>query len=346
MSPQEATLVAAVHAGDESAFSVLAERHRRELHVHCYRMLGSVQDAEDAVQEAFLRAWRSRASFQSRGATSFRSWLYRIATNTCLDTLERSGHRRRLLAFQLGPPADPSAPPPPPADRPWLQPYPDALLQGVAPGEEEPEAVVVARETIELTFLAALQMLPARQRAVLILRDVLGWSAKDTAMMLDMTVASANSALQRARGTLQEQLPARRAEWTRVSPRSAEERAVLKRFMEAFERSDLEAVAEMLSEEVRTSMPPYPMWFDGRDDNLAAMSHAFDPASPWYVGEWKCVPTGANLQPAAAFYVRRPGDSEFRAFAIDVLRIEDGKVAEITAFDDALFPVFGLPATL
>jgi RNA polymerase sigma-70 factor, ECF subfamily len=344
MSTQEVTLVAAVRAGDETAFSDLAERHRRELHVHCYRMLGSVEDAEDAVQEAFLRAWRGRASFQSRGPSSFRAWLYRIATNTCLDTLGRSG--RRLLAFQLGPPADPSAPPRPPADGPWLQPCPDRLLEGVAPGEDQPEAVIVARETIELAFLAALQMLPPRQRAVLILRDVLGWSARETAMLLETTIASANSALQRARGTLQEHLPARRAEWTRASPRSAEERAVLQRFMEAFERSDLSAVAELLSEDVRSNMPPYPMWYEGRDDNVSAMSHAFDPTSPYYVGHWKVLPTGANLQPAAAFYVRRPGDSEFRAFAIDVLRIEDGKVAEITAFDDALFPVFGLPATI
>jgi RNA polymerase sigma-70 factor, ECF subfamily len=167
---------------DEAAFAALVDRHRRELHVHCYRMLGSLDDADDALQETFLKAWRRRSSFGFRAGGSFRAWLYRIATNVCLDAL--ASRPRRFVASQLGPPRDPGLPPLPPADLPWLGPYPDRLLDGVAPREEEPEAVVVARETIELAFLAAIQLLPPRQRAALILRDVLNWSAKETAALL------------------------------------------------------------------------------------------------------------------------------------------------------------------
>ena len=198
----------------ESEFAALVERHRRELQVHCYRMLGSFEDSEDLVQETFLRAWRKRASFSSGGPSSFRAWLYRIATNACLDVLR--SRPRRVLPPQVAPAGDPAAPPSPPADLPWLQPYPDRLLEPIAPAEDEPGAVVVARETIELAFLAAIQHLPPRQRAVLILRDVLGWSAKDTASLLDASVASVNSALQRARATLRDRLGERRTEWAPV----------------------------------------------------------------------------------------------------------------------------------
>ncbi len=191
-------LVAAAVAGDEPAFAALTERHRRELHVHCYRMLASFDEAEDAVQETFLRAWRSRASFE--GDSLFRAWLYRIATNVCLD-LRRSSSRRVRELRSL-------------AEVPWLQPYPDRLLDEVAPTDDQPDAVVVARETIELAFLAAMQVLPPRQRAALILRDVLGWPARETASLLDSSVAAANSALQRARATMQEHLPSRRVEWS------------------------------------------------------------------------------------------------------------------------------------
>jgi RNA polymerase sigma-70 factor, ECF subfamily len=342
----EAVLVAAAQAGDDNAFAALVERHRRELQLHCYRMLGSYQDAEDMVQETFLRAWRSLEGFSGGPGSSLRAWLYRIATNVCLDALKRSP--RRVLASQLGPPADPTSPPLPVADLPWLQPYPDHLLEGIASGDDQPEAVVVARETIELAFLAAIQLLSPRQRAVLILRDVLGWSARETASLLEASVASVNSALQRARARLKEQrLPVRRLEWARSAEAGEEERAVLQRFMEAMEQTDVAAVAEVLREDVRANMPPYPFWYDGREANMTALAQGFDPASPYYLGQWRCVPTGANMQPAAAFYVRRPGDTAFRAFALDVLRIEDGKVAEITSFvDPDLFPAFGLPNTL
>jgi RNA polymerase sigma-70 factor, ECF subfamily len=202
-------VVAAARAGDESAFAVLAESYRRELQVHCYRMLGSFEDAEDMVQETFLRAWRKRSSFEGR--SSFRAWLYRIATNACLDALER--RPPRVLPPQVAPAADPRVPPLPTADVPWLQPYPDRLLEGIAPRDAEPDAVLVSKETIELAFLAAIQQLAPRQRAVLILRDVLGWSAKETAMLLDASVDAVNSALRRARSTLKRHLPARRLEW-------------------------------------------------------------------------------------------------------------------------------------
>ena len=208
-------------AAEQTAFAERAERHRRELHVHCYRMLASFDEAEDAVQETMLRAWRSRRTFT--GGTLFRAWLYRIATNVCLDTLRRSS--RRVTAMTSF------------AEVPWLQPYPDELLDELAPSDDEPDAVVVERETISLTFLAALQLLPPRQRAALIARDVLGWRADETASILETSVPAANSALQRARATLQEHLPERRTEWASREP-SAEERDLLARFIDAHERCD------------------------------------------------------------------------------------------------------------
>jgi RNA polymerase sigma-70 factor (ECF subfamily) len=335
-------VVAAATAGDEAAFSELVERHRRELQVHCYRMLGSFEESEDIVQETFLRAWRKRETYQGR--STFRAWLYGIATNACLDALASAP--RRVLASQLGPPRDPREPDLPRADLPWLQPYPDRLLDGIASPDDEPESVVVSRETLELAFLATIQLLTPTQRAVLICRDVLGWSAKETASLLETSVASVNSALQRARQTLRQHLPAHRLEWEPYTGPTAQERDVVQRFMEAIERTDAAAVAELLREDVIADMPPYPFWFHGRDANIRALSTAFDPASPNYLGEWRCVPIGANVQPAVAFYVRRPGDSEYRAFAIDVLRIEDGQVAHMAAFESHLFAGFGLPPTL
>ena len=231
----------------ESAFAALFERHRRELQVHCYRMLGSFEESEDLVQETFLRAWRKRASFRPDGPSSFRAWLYRIATNACLDVLR--GRPRRLVPQEVAAAGDP--------EPRRLRPRP--IFRGCSrtrigcwldrPGEDEPDAVVVARETIELAFLAAIQHLPPRQRAVLILRDVLGWSAKDTASLLDASVASVNSALQRARATLQDRLPEQRTEWTRSSGPSEEERELLRRYVEAHEQADVDALAELLRED-------------------------------------------------------------------------------------------------
>lgn len=310
-------------SADESAFAALTERHRRELHVHCYRMLASFDEAEDAVQETFLRAWRRRDTFD--GSSLFRAWLYRIATNVCLDMLRRRS--RRLTAMNSF------------AEVPWLQPYPDRLLDEIAPSEDEPDSVVVERETIELAFLAAMQVLPPRQRAALIVRDVLGWPAIETASLLEMSVAAANSALQRARATMRDHLPASRAEWSAGKP-SAAERALLERFIDAHERGDAVAAVAISAQDLRITMPPNPFIFEG----LAAIAPLLERALG--EGEWRLVATQANRMPTAASYLRQPGDSEFRAFKFDVLRMDRGAIAEITTFGPALFPVFGLPPTL
>jgi RNA polymerase sigma-70 factor (ECF subfamily) len=323
---------------DEAAFAAAVEPHRAELQVHCYRMLGSFEDSEDLVQETFLRAWRKRATFGADGRLSVRAWLYRIATNACLDVLRT--RPRRVMPQQVAPAGDPAAPPPPPADLPWLQPYPDRLI---APAEDEPGAVAVERETIELAFLAAIQHLPPRQRAVLILRDVVGTSAHDTASTLETSVVSVNSALQRARATLRERLPERRAEWARKESADDAERELLRRYVEAHESADLDALAALLREDVRLTMPPHPTWFDGRDAILVAMEQGFDPG----FGRMRTLVTGANLQPAAAHYLQHPGESGYQPLALDVLRVEDGRVVEISSFvSPELFEAFGLPAAL
>jgi RNA polymerase sigma-70 factor (TIGR02960 family) len=310
-------------AGDEAAFGELVQRHRRELHLHCYRMTGSFDEAEDLVQETFLRAWRRRDSFE--GGPGFRAWLYRIATNACLDALRSS--RRRVTTVQSF------------AEVPWLQPYPDRLLDELAPSDTQPDAVVVARETIELTYLAVIQLLPPRQRAVLILRDVLDWSAAETAAMLEMSVAAANSALQRARATLRRRLPGRPSEWSGSEP-SEEERLLLEAFIDAHERADAAAAAALARDDIRVTMPPHPWCFEGLEAIRPMLEEGL--TAP---GEWRLVPTWANRQPTAASYLRAPGDTEFRAFKLDVLRVEGGRIAEITTFGATLFPAFGLPAT-
>ncbi len=310
----------------EPGFSALAERHRRELHVHCYRMLASYEEAEDAVQETFLRAWRGRAGFD--GGSLLRAWLYRIATNVCLDM--RRGRSRRLTALGSF------------AEVPWLQPYPDTLLDQLAPGDDQPEAAAVGRETIELAFLAALQVLPPRQRAALIGRDVLGWPASETAAVLQTSVAAVNSALQRARATMQEHLPARRDDWSAGDP-SALERALLERFIDAHQRCDAEAAIAIAAQDIRVTMPPNPYCFDGVQAIAPLLADAFGPDR---AGDWRLVPARANRMPTAASYLRRPGDTQFRAFKFDVLRITGGVIAEITTFPAGLFPAFGLPPAL
>jgi RNA polymerase sigma-70 factor (ECF subfamily) len=311
---------------DERSFAERADPHRRELHVHCYRMLASFDEAEDAVQETMLRAWRSRGGFD--GGPHFRAWLYRIATNVCLDMLRRSS--RRLTAMHSY------------AEVPWLQPYPDELLDQAAPPGEEPDAVVVERETISLAFLAALQVLPPRQRAALIARDVLGWPAEETATILETSVAAANSALQRARATLKDHLSERRAEWTSTEP-SPEERDLLARFIDAHERCDGKAAIAIAARDIRVTMPPNPMVFDGLDRIAALIERAFGTDRD---GDWKLLPTRANRLPAAAAYLRRPGDSLYRAFKLDVIRVEDGAIAEITTFGWSRFTAFDLPEAL
>lgn len=335
-------VVAAAQAGDQEAFGALVERYRRELQVHCYRMLGSFEDAEDLAQETFLRAWSKRESFAGR--STFRAWLYRIATNATLDFLDR--HPRRPRPRQAPPGSDTRGALQPPPEIPWLQPYPDLLLEPVAPRETEPDALLVAKETIELAFLVAIQHLPPKQRAVLILRDVLGWSANDTAALLDVSVPAVKSALQRARPAVKQHLPERRLEWAPSTDPTAEERLLLRRYVAANERGDVNTLAEMLREDALLSMPPHALWFAGRAPILAFTAAVFDPASPLYLGQWRSLPTWANRQPAAAHYVQRPGDAIFRAQVLDVLRVEQGQIAEIIAFVPDLFPAFGLPLTL
>jgi RNA polymerase sigma-70 factor (TIGR02960 family) len=216
------------------------------------------------------------------------------------------------------------------------------LLDQAAPSGEQPEAVAVERETIELAFLVAMQVLPPRQRAALILRDVLGWPSSQAASLLETSVPAANSALQRARATMQQHLPARRAEWS-AGERSAEERALLETFIDAHERGDAEAAVSIAAQDIRITMPPNPYCFEGLEAVATLMERAFGEEKE---GDWRLVPAHANRMPAAASYLRRPGDSEFRAFKLDVLRIEDGLIAEITTFGYALFPAFGLPPAL
>ena len=311
---------------NEREFTALTGRYRRELHVHCYRMLASFDEAEDAVQETLLRAWRNLDRFEE--GTNFRAWLYRIATNVCLDTIRATSRRAGEIRSL--------------AEIPWLQPYPDRLLDEIAPTAEQPDAVVVSRETIELAFLAALQVLPPRQRAALIVRDVLGWPASETAALLDTSVAAANSALQRARASMQAHLPSHRLDWSAPEP-SPEERDLLARFIDAHERCDAKAAVAIASEDIRITMPPNPVFFQGLASVSVMLERAFGEERE---GDWRLLPTTANRMPASGSYLRRPGDSEFRAFKLDVLRIDGGEIAEITTFGYSRFPAFGLPPVL
>jgi RNA polymerase sigma-70 factor (ECF subfamily) len=332
-----------VWALDETTFTGAAEGYRRELQVHCYRMVGSFEDSEDLVQETFLRAWRRRHTFEGR--STLRAWLYRIATNACLDFLDRNPRRPQPLAVGSVPGMPTVARPP--DEIPWLQPYPDRLLEPVAPSDAEPDAAVIAKETIELAFLVAIQYLPPKQRAVLIMRDVLGWPAGDVAETLGLTVASVNSAVQRARATLRERLPVHRSEWAPGEDPTEAERALLQRYMGGLQGGDVRAaMVELLHEDVRVTMPPHPYWYEGREAVVSGLAPVFDPASPTYLGTWRSLPTRANRQPAVAHYVCQPGETTYRAQVLDVLRVREGKIVEITAFVPGLFPAFGLPLAL
>ncbi|MFJ4989936.1 RNA polymerase subunit sigma-70 [Streptomyces sp. NPDC088732] len=309
--------------GDEPAFSGLAERHRRELHVHCYRMLGSFEDAEDTVQETFLRAWRRRETFEGR--STFRAWLYRIATNACLD----------LLAKRRPEPATGG-------EVPWLQPYPDRLLDELpAAGADEPETVAVARETIELAYLVAVQHLAPRPRAVLILRDVLGWPAKEVAALLGDSVNSVNSALQRARAGMREHLPAERQDWSGGAEDSGT-RELVRRFTEASVATDVARLAGMLRDDARCSMPPTPGLSLGRD---AVVTDWVEDGFEGMQG-LRGVPTSVNRQPAVAFYLWNERESAHLPLTLDVLRISGGVITEIVIFHADRFPRLGLPERL
>jgi RNA polymerase sigma-70 factor (ECF subfamily) len=316
----------------EHGFAELVQRHRHELQVHCYRMLASSTEAEDLVQETLLRAWRARDTYAGRA--SVRAWLYGIATNACLDRLRQ---RRRPPLPASGHPLD---------DVSWLQPCPDVLLDRVASAETEPHTAAVARETVELAFLAAIQHLTPHQRAVLILRDVLAWSAGATAEVLTTTVASVNSTLRRARGTLRERLPADRSDWSRSRGVTPQERLLLERYMAAHERADMAELAALLRDDVRMAMPPEPMWCVGRAAVAAVLAPVFNPDTPEYLGRLRMLPTTANRQPAAVCYLRRPGAPGYRAVGLDVLRIEDGLISEITCFPAETLAGFEVPRTI
>jgi RNA polymerase sigma-70 factor (ECF subfamily) len=315
-----------IRAGDERAFTEIVDRHRRELQVHCYRMVGSLQDAEDMVQETLLRAWAKRSTFEGR--STLRAWLYRIATNACLDLIKR---RKRVVTV------DPQAKAP--TEVTWLEPFPDSML----PESDDPAAATVARETIELAYIAAIQHLPPRQRAILLLRDAIGWSAKETAALMEMSVAAVNSALQRARATLGERARDREELTTSWQP-SAEERRLLARFMEATEGADMTAMAKILKEDAVFWMPPDPGVFVGRDVIVESWTPSL--TGPARIGDFKMVPTRCNNQLAAANYVRAPGEESYERLSLDVLRIADGAIAEIVTFPHSVFDDFGLPERL
>ena len=316
-------------------FDDLVRRYRRELHVHCYRMLGSFDEAEDHVQEAFLRAWRSRESFQGR--SSPRTWLYRVATNACLDTLRRDARR-------AGParPAAPGGRGPSVAAMPWVQPYPDWMLDELAAGQPGPEAATVSRETISLAFLAAIQLLPPRQRAVLILRDVVCVPAAEVAGLLGTSVPAVNSALQRARATLRDQWPGGRLDWAPASAPDPGQRRLLQRFIAAHEQARPEALIALLRHDIRLAISPEVGEWNGRDDVGDALRGGMNA-----LGEWRLLPIEANRQPGAAGYLRRPGQAVFLPFVLTVLHVEHGGLAEMAAFEQpAMFAAFGLPARL
>jgi RNA polymerase sigma-70 factor, ECF subfamily len=301
---------------DESSFAELVEPYRRELHAHCYRMLGSVHDADDAVQETLLGAWKGRAGFEGR--SSLRSWLYTIATNASLRILE--GRKRRELPGGSGDGDDPREPLDQPlAEAVWIEPYPDEVLR-----YEE-------REGVELAYVAALQLLPPNQRAALILREVLGFSARETAEVLDTSVASVNSAVQRARAKLDRELPARSQQETLKALGDERSRELVARFLDAWNRADVAAIVAMLSEQASFSMPPLPTWFRGRDD-IAAFLAKFLEGERTAGSTWRWEPTNASGQPAMAGYRRKGESGRDQLDALVVVTFEDELVAAVTTF--------------
>jgi RNA polymerase sigma-70 factor, ECF subfamily len=322
-TPEPAVLAAAA-AGDESAFARLVEPYRRELHAHCYRMLGSLYDADDAVQETLLRAWRGLGNFQGRSA--LRSWLYTIATNACLTQISR--RPKRVLPIDYGPAADPrEAPGRPVIEQVWIEPYPDGTVD-LEDGLATPEARYEQREGLELAFIAALQHLGPNQRAVLILREVLGFSAKEAAEMLETTVASVNSALQRARATVEERVPAQTQQATLRALGDEELTDLVSRYVDAWERDDVEAFAAMLAEDATFAMPPLATWYRTRE-GIATWARQSPMSGAW---RWRAVLTRANGQPALAFYSWDENAHAYVPFALNVLTFRGTEIVDVTAF--------------
>jgi RNA polymerase sigma-70 factor (ECF subfamily) len=316
-------LLTAAGRGDEGAFQQLVEPHRGELHAHCYRMTGSVHDADDALQDAMLRAWRSMGKF--KGNSSLRAWLYKIATNTCLDLINR--RPKRMLPLDYGPDSDPfEGPGQPLIESVWVEPYPDEQM-GLADGLAAPEANYEIRESVELAFIAALQHLPANQRAVLIMREVLGFSAQEAADLLETTPQSVNSALQRARVSVDEKLPEQSQQATLRALGDDEMQKIVENYMDAMQNGDVERVVGMLAEDAAWSMPPLATWYRG--DRLPDFLRVGPMSGDW---RWKHVPTHANGQLAIGCYTWDDDEGAYLPFCVDVLTLEGPKIKEVTAF--------------
>jgi RNA polymerase sigma-70 factor (ECF subfamily) len=322
------------------AFERLAEPLRREIKVHCYRMLGSLHEAEDLVQESYLRAWRGFDGFEGG---SFRAWLYKIATNACLSAIESRKHLQRLLPDQVVPPTTQIPDGVPPTDIVWLEPYPDSNLEGIADDTPNPEARYATREAVQLAFIAAIQELPPRQRAALLLCDVLGWTSAESATLLGSTTASINSALQRARDTLAKRYP----DGASVAARrpDPEQQDLLHRYLNAWESHDVDGFVALLKEDATFAMPPWLQWYVGREPIRSFIGVAWKTC-----GGLRLVPIAANGQAAFALYDHSGQDGQWSAHAIHVLTIRDHAISAVTAFlpptGPDLFPAFGLPMFL
>jgi len=330
-------LLEQARAGDGEAFRQLIEPHRHELQLHCYRILGSAQDAEDALQETLLAAWRGLSGFEGRA--SMRTWLYRVATSRCLNALRSARHRPgpRSIAPGLDPP-EPSRL----CDVPWLEPYPDGLLEGLADSAPGPEARYEAGEAISLAFVTALQLLPPRQRAAIILRDVLGFHASEAARILDTSQESVTSALKRARAALERHQQSSGQREPAPPPDSAAEQQLVDRLTRAFETADVDGIVAMLTEDAWLTMPPLPLEYQGRE--LAAKFLTATAFRPGWTA--RLIPTRANGQPAFGFYARDPQTGGFYTVGLMVLTLSGTQVSAMTRFDSSTLPRFGLPATL
>ena len=323
-APQEKQLLESARGGDESAFGRLVESYRGELHAHCYRMLGSFHDAEDAMQDAQLRAWRGLKRFEGR--SSLRSWLYTIATNTCLDQIAR--RPKRVLPIDYTDAAAPDQPPGEPiVESVWLEPYPDEMM-GIEDGLAGPEARYEQREAVELAFVAALQHLPANQRAVLILREVLGFSAKEVAAALDTTIASVNSAMQRARASIDDRVPERTQQDTLRELGDDAVRDLVSRYLDAWERNDVDTFTAMLAEDATFAMPPLATWYDGRE-GIRTWATLSPMSGDW---RWRAMYVRANGQPALGFYAWDEGEQAYLPFALNILTLRGSEITNVTAF--------------
>jgi RNA polymerase sigma-70 factor (ECF subfamily) len=333
---EESELLAAAQAGDEDAYAALVTSHRPALHAHCYRMLGSVPDAEDALQEALLRAWRGLPRFEGR--SSLKTWLYTIATNACLKALER--RTAKVMPVDFGPAGDPHGELDEPlVEKVWLEAYPDDRLMA---GVTEPGARYEQRESVEVAFVAALQHLPARQRAVLILRDVLGFTGAEVGEALDMTAAAVYSALQRAHRAVDERLPAQSQQEAAASIGDERLQALVAKYVDAWERADVGAIVDLLTADATIAMPPFRTWYAGRE----AVRH-FLRKTPLRARNWRVLPSHANGQVGFATYRVSEGTGVYHWHSMEVITLRGDRIAEIIAFiDPESFTHFGMPATV